>query len=219
LLTRLDNPTASCRSFADAYETDSFKTEGNHCVTIIPTAALTPRTTSPPFPTVRISTPNHKMNWDACSPTGHIVIFLGPPPIGRKSRASAIALGATMLNGTIATTLTDSNTSLTIAIKTLAGNDPSSNDPVGFIFPRNSVTLGNYSISEVVSALNVKIPAGSTLGTASNTPFRIWLFAFLNGPSLQLGVINCLSAPASSGASCSVYPLANQRTLSVRRLR
>ena len=73
-----------------------------------------------------------------------------------------------------------------------------------FIFRSGTASSGSYTVIEVTAALNLKIPAGSTLGTANSTPFRIWLAAFNNGGTVQLAVINCLAA---GGGGANIYAL------------
>lgn len=53
---------------------------------------------------------------------------------------------------------------LTIALKTLAGGDPSSTDPVTVSFRTTTVTSGAYVTRQVTGALSVAVSAGSTLG-------------------------------------------------------
>jgi hypothetical protein len=106
---------------------------------------------------------------------------------------SAVSFGINMLNGTITATPTDSNTSLTIAIKTLAGNDPSASDPVWFVFRNATIGSGVPGVITVTAALNTKITAGSTLGSSNATPFRFWIAAVNSAGVVSLAVINCLS--------------------------
>jgi hypothetical protein len=70
-LMQPDHPTISCCGTADAFEADSFETEGDHYVAIITGGkGIMPEGT-------RISVPNSKMKWDQGNPTGHGIIFLG----------------------------------------------------------------------------------------------------------------------------------------------
>lgn len=118
---------------------------------------------------------------------------------------AAVALGFNMLNGTLTATPTDTNTSLTIAVKTLAGADPSASDPVFFLFRSGTSGSASYSIVEVTAALSTKIPASSTMGFANATPGKVWIAAVNNAGTVSLAVINCLIATATAA---SIYPLA-----------
>jgi hypothetical protein len=120
--------------------------------------------------------------------------------------ASAISLGATMLNGTIVPSV--SGGALTLAIKTLAGNNPSSTDPVWFAFRSGASTAGGgYAVIEFTAPLSITVPSGSSVGFSNATPGRLWLVAVNNGGVVSLAVINAL-AIGNSGASPGVYSLA-----------
>jgi hypothetical protein len=153
------------------------------------------------------------------STAGHMATFAdgtgkvlqdGGAPVGAANTitpsmlaAAAISLGATMLNGTISVSV--GSNALTIAVKTLAGNDPSSSDPVWFVFRSATASSGSYSVIEVTAALSTTVPASSTLGFANGTPGRIWLVAVNNGGTVSLAVINCLTL--SSGVPTAIFPL------------
>jgi hypothetical protein len=151
---------------------------------------------------------------------GHIAIFAdasgkviqdGGPPIGAANTitpsmfaAAAVAMGANMLNGTIVSSVATG--ALTLAVKTLAGADPSGSDPVWFLFRSSTPASGGYAMIEVTAPLSVTVPANSTLGFQNATPARIWLAAINNGGAVSLAVINCLAGTNSLG--WSIFPLA-----------
>ncbi len=114
--------------------------------------------------------------------------------------ASAVMFGVNMINGTIKASV--ASNALTLAIKTLAGADPSASDPVWFAFRDATAGNGDYSVIETTAALSVTVPAGSTLGFSNATPGRIWLVAVNNGGTVSLAVVNCYTQ--SSG---NVFPL------------
>lgn len=79
-LMQPDKPTESCCGEADAFEADTFETDGDHYVAVITDGkGVIPSGT-------RIPVPNTKMKWDSGNPTGHGIIFLssattiGDPP-------------------------------------------------------------------------------------------------------------------------------------------
>lgn len=76
----------------------------------------------------------------------------------------------------------------TIAIKTLAGTDPSPTDPVRIAF---ATTTGGFEVLELTTALSLTLSSGSTLGATSAQPFRIWLTVFNDAGTLRLGAIKC----------------------------
>jgi hypothetical protein len=96
-----------------------------------------------------------------------------------------------MANGTVVASVAGS--ALTLAIKTLAGADPSASDPVTFIFRNSTAALGNYVVVQMTSAGNpgsqVTIPSGATLGHVSNRNQQIILYIvnFGGTPLLAVG--------------------------------
>lgn len=155
------------------------------------------------------------------STTGHMATFAdttglviqdGGLPVGGANTitpsmfaSAAVALGFNMLNGTLVATSTDANTSLTIAVKTLAGADPSASDPVFFLFRSATPGSAGYSIVEVTAALSTKIPSGSTLAFGASGIGKVWIAAVNNTGTASLAVMNCLIATATA---TSIYPLA-----------
>lgn len=77
---------------------------------------------------------------------------------------------------------------LTIAVKTLAGADPSPASPVYMKF--RSAT--GIPVNRAVTApLSITIPAGASIGTVNGVPFRLWVAAFDDGGTVRLGVRLC----------------------------
>jgi hypothetical protein len=124
---------------------------------------------------------------------------------------SAAAFGVNMLNGTIVPSVASS--ALTLAIKTLAGVDPSASDPVWFCFRSATPGSGALTVIEVTAALSTTVPSGATMGFQNATPGRLWLLAYNDSGAVQLAVVNCLSAPSTTVAS--IFPLAGWGILSV----
>lgn len=88
------------------------------------------------------------------------------------------------VNGKLSWTV--AGNALTVAVKTLAGADPSAGSPVYIRVEDTWYTL--------TSAMSLVVSSGSTLGAANNTPFRLWCVAFDDGGTLRLGVINTVGA-------------------------
>jgi hypothetical protein len=112
--------------------------------------------------------------------------------------ATQLGSGFTFVNGTM--TAAVGSSALTIAIKTLAGADPSTADPVYVVLRNTTAATGDYTILALTAATSVVVSSGSTLGTANSTAFRIWIVGFNDAGTFRLGVINCLS-------TTSIYPL------------
>jgi len=100
-----------------------------------------------------------------------------------------------MINGTLAASV--ASNSLTIAVKTLAGKDPSPSDPVVVVFRDAAINVGDYVVLSVTSAVSTTILASASLGTANNVSFRLWIVGFNDWGTLRLGIINCVVGAAS----------------------
>ncbi len=144
------------------------------------------------------------MTGPGSSTTGHVATFAdttgrvlvdGGAPVGAANTITpamltnaAVAFGVGMLNGTLVASV--AGNALTIAVKTLAGNNPSSSDPVFFLFRDASA---GYAVIEQTAALSITVPSGATLGTVNGQANRIWVGVFNNGGTAVLGVYNSLS--------------------------
>ncbi len=109
-----------------------------------------------------------------------------------------------IINGTIVES--NASNAVTYALKTLAGSDPSSSDPVLICFRSPTAGTGNYVYRTVTAALSLTISSGSTLGTVSAVPCKIWIVIFDDGGTIRLGAINCVTA-TSATAVTAIYPL------------
>jgi hypothetical protein len=99
---------------------------------------------------------------------------------------------------------------LTVAVKTIAGSDPSSSDPVYIHFRNVTAATGSPIKRKLTAATSIAINDTATLGTANSVAFRVWAVAFDDGGTVRLGVINCVSTSAGGGAGrdvTSIYPL------------
>lgn len=103
-----------------------------------------------------------------------------------------------VINGSLAGSV--SGNALTINLKTISGNTPSSSDRVIGNFRSATAGSGTYERVDLTDALALVLTSGSDLGTANSTPFRLWIVLFNDGGTLRLGAINCLSGT-------NVYPL------------
>ncbi len=111
---------------------------------------------------------------------------------------NAMSAGAVMLNGVLVESHAANAT--TYAIKTLGGLDPSTMDPVYFLFRHTTVGTGAFVVRVVTGALSVTVVSGATMGFTGSTAARIWLTAIDNAGTVELAVINCLNGT-------SIYPL------------
>ena len=93
------------------------------------------------------------------------------------------------INGIL--TVSAASSALTISVKTRAGNDPSTADPVYVIYRNATSATGDMTILTLIAATSFTISSGSTLGVTSSTAFRIWVVGFNDAGTFRLGVINC----------------------------
>lgn len=106
--------------------------------------------------------------------------------------------------------LTVGSSALTIALKDRDGSDPTAASPVSAGMRNVTAATGDFSSLNVSAASSLVVSSGSTLGTANNVAFRLWIVLFNDGGTLRLGVINCLSTAAGAGAGrdvTAIYPL------------
>lgn len=108
---------------------------------------------------------------------------------------AASSQGYSLINGVIATSVAAG--ALTIAIKTLAGNDPSTLDPVLVKVRDATLANGGFTVHALTAATSLVVSSGSSLGVSgSATAFRLWLVAFNDAGTLRLGIVNCLLGAA-----------------------
>jgi hypothetical protein len=134
-------------------------------------------------------------------------------PVNEDIQAWGLLAEAT-LNGLISTsalingyfTASVNANVLTIAVKTMAGADPSTADPVYADFRNATQTSGAPTIRALTAALSLTVSAGSTLGFANAVNGRIWVVLFDDAGTLRLGVMNAYGGN-TAGAFGVVYPL------------
>ena len=124
--------------------------------------------------------------------------------------AGAVALSANqvLMNGKLVASV--SSNALTVAIKTLSGDDPSSNNPVYIIFKNSDLTVGGYEIAAITAAMSLVVPSGATLSAVADLAFKVWVTVFNDGGTLRLGVINCLYIPPAVRDTVTVFTVAEE---------
>lgn len=127
----------------------------------------------------------------------------------RKVRGTQLGEAVGLINGTIVQSRAAS--AETIAIKTLAGADPSAADPVYAVFRDQAATTGGFIVRAITAALSLVISSGSAMGAVNNVAFRLWYALFDDAGTVRFAAINCLSTVAGAGAGrdvTAIYPLA-----------
>jgi hypothetical protein len=117
-------------------------------------------------------------------------LFAGPLSDDTVTAASLAdsSLGSALINGTI--TASVGSNALTISIKTKAGADPSTSEPVLVLFRNATAGTGDYTVISITAATSIVISSGSTLGTSSGVASRLWIVGFNDAGTFRLGVIN-----------------------------
>lgn len=122
--------------------------------------------------------------------------------------ASTISPNVTMVNGTLVQS--NNGTAQTFAIKTLAGTDPTSTNPVYFVFRDVALGTGGYNIRSVTAALSIVIPNGQTMNLTTSAG-RIWIGAIDNGGTVELFVFNAFAA--GGAGTTTIYSLQGWGTI------
>lgn len=77
---------------------------------------------------------------------------------------------------------------LTISLKTKAGTDATTFDPIKISFRNPTLTTGTYNTRSVTAATSVVVSSGSTLGNASAIASTVYVYAIDNAGTIELGV-------------------------------
>lgn len=140
--------------------------------------------------TLRYRTTGALNRWEVVARTDGVTPADGSV-LARKLATSALGPSVGMVNGTIAESHVGN--AATFALKTLAGTDPSSSDPVLFVFQNGS---GGFVARSVTAALALTISSGSSMGFTNSVAGRLWIVAFDTGSAVVLGAVNCRSGRA-----------------------
>lgn len=85
--------------------------------------------------------------------------------------------------------VTNPSNALSIAVKTAAGNTPSTSDSCVIPFRDVTATAGDYTTVVVTSAVTFSTgTSGSTFGSSNNVPFRLWITLWNNAGTVSIGV-------------------------------
>lgn len=115
---------------------------------------------------------------------------------------------------------------LTIALKTKAGTDATSLDPIKIAVRDANNALGTFTVVSITSALSITVPSTATLGTVSAATENIYVYAMNNGGSIELvvSVLLCETTKAqttiilntSSNSRVTLYSVTARTSLPVR---
>ena len=91
-----------------------------------------------------------------------------------------------LINGKISTSV--ASNALTIAVKTDAGSDPSSTDPVYVLFRKTTLTDSGFDVVTITGALSMVVSSGSTLGHRSGAACTVFAYLINNSGTAELAV-------------------------------
>jgi hypothetical protein len=106
-----------------------------------------------------------------------------------------------IINGAFVPTV-DSN-ALTVALKTLAGADPSPADPVYVDFRHVTQGNGQSAVLAITAAVAMTVSGGATVGFSDGISGRLWAVLFNDGGTPRIGLKNCY---AGGGVIYPLYP-------------
>lgn len=111
---------------------------------------------------------------------------------GLDTRVAALAVAAD--EGSCELAVSASAGALTIALKTLAGNDPSVGTPLVFPFRDQTASSGAINKRSISAAFSGVISSGSTLGASNGVPLSVWVGLIDDGGVMRLGFFNAREA-------------------------
>jgi len=110
----------------------------------------------------------------------------------------------------LAITTSVASSALTVALKTKAGNDPSTSEPIQISFRSVTATSGTYTTRNVTAATSIVVSSGSTLGTAAAVAANLYVYALDNAGTVEVGISSYLfqdnsiqSSTAEGGAGAA----------------
>jgi hypothetical protein len=80
---------------------------------------------------------------------------------------------------------------LTVALKTIAGADPTVGAPLVFPFPDGA---GGFVKRQITAAFSGSIASAATLGASNGVALSVWAVLFDDGGTIRMGFVNCRTA-------------------------
>jgi len=125
-----------------------------------------------------------------------------------------------------AITATVASNALTVALKTLAGTDPSATDITLMSFRSATAGTGTYTQRTITGALSLVVPSTATLGTTSAVASYLYVYALDNGGTVELAISSTLfdttvvqsttTIAAGSNTSSVMYSTTGRSNVPVR---
>jgi hypothetical protein len=102
---------------------------------------------------------------------------------------------------------------LTVALKTSTGSDATSATGIEITFRNATATTGTRTNVSAVSALNVVIPQGATLGYANSATNNLYIYALNNAGTVEVGISATLFDEGTLKSSTAVSNNADSSTV------
>lgn len=136
--------------------------------------------------TVTVQSGSFALVW--CTGTAFYCAMLLQNNISPTLLSNTAVPNVPLINGYIEWSI--AGNALTIAIKTLAGTDPTATNPAYAVFRDPTLTNGGYFVRTITAATSLVISSGSTLGTISAQASRIYALLMDVGGTVVLGAYN-----------------------------
>jgi len=126
-----------------------------------------------------------------------------------ENQISTAIVDSNLINN-LAITTSVAASALTVSLKTKAGNDPSTSEPIQISFRSSTASSGTYTTRSVTAATSIVVSSGSTLGTISAVATDLYVYALDNAGTIELGISSTLfpdnsirSSTAEGGAGAA----------------
>jgi len=104
-----------------------------------------------------------------------------------ENQISTEIVNSDLINNLAITTSVGSS-ALTVALKTKAGNDPSTSEPIQISFRSVTATSGTYTTRNITAATSLVVSSGFTLGTAAAVAANLYVYALDNAGTVEVGI-------------------------------
>lgn len=135
------------------------------------------------------------------------VVALASAPVATLDAATKGYVDGTNImplnNGSLAASV--ASNSLTVSLRTAGGAAPSASDPVRITFRSSTDADGALTTRTVSSSTSMTFASGSTIGTASNTPARIWVGLIDNAGTVEICAWNSVKTVVGPPAEVNLY--------------
>lgn len=126
-----------------------------------------------------------------------------PPSSVNNSAREVMAAAATFadqLQGfiNVGIAAVSSSNNLVVSLKTAAGTDPSTTDPLSIIFRSTTLTSGVSVSVDYSAATSVTLPASGTLGAANGETIDAYIWAVYDGTNKDIGISRTINHDEAS---------------------